>query len=164
MNALALAVAMHVAVASPPCVDLSGRYVAQGEDGRVYARISQSRCTSVSISWKSSLEPEVPPLVHTLPLTREFQADKGWFGASQMQFTAAELQGSTLSFYSRPLSQSPSTPPHLLLRLRQLPDGDLCVTSEDTSARSPAHRSSRLRGHGSTAEDNAAARSEKPCE
>src|SRR5439155_4944542 len=33
------------------CPDLSGRYVKQSEDGRVYISIKQTRCESIEIDW-----------------------------------------------------------------------------------------------------------------
>jgi hypothetical protein len=165
MTALALGFAAYLAAGTAfACTSFSGRYVYQGEDGRVYANISQEGCARISISWESSLEPDESPVLHVLPLNAQPQADRGWFSASEMQFTSAVLQGNALSFYSSPLSDRAHASRRLFLRLQLLQDGDLCVTDEHTCKVSPPSRASLIRGRGAAAEEAAATRSsERAC-
>jgi hypothetical protein len=128
--------------------NLSGRYVIQGEDGRVYVSISQAGCTKVSITWESSLFPNRPPAEHHLALDGEFHDDYFWFqGRRRGEQSAASLKDSALEIRMRRAGDG--------LRLVLLPDGDLCVNGE--------LRASREGTGNRSDEDGAANRSGRGC-
>jgi len=155
--------ALQLAVAPNTCADFSGRYVIQGEDGRVAVHIEQARCERISISWESSLYPTTAPVVHSLALDGAFQSDAAWLGAPGTQRTAATLRGRILELLRLPATGAGDAGSELMLRLELLADGDFCTSNALTSSRSPAMRASRQRGTGKQAEDVAAARSERGC-
>jgi len=126
--------------------DFSGNYVLQGEDGRVYVSISQTDCTRVDITWKSSLFPNETSVKHHLVLDGQFHSDPGWFGIGGVGQSAASLTEATLEITTNPGRYG--------LRLRLLPDGDLCINGES--------RAARLRNRGGE-DDDAAKRSQQGC-
>jgi hypothetical protein len=155
--------ALQLAVAPNTCADFSGRYVIQGEDGRVAVHIEQTRCERISISWESSLYPKTGPVVHSLVLGSRSQPDAEWFGAPGTQRTAATLRGRVLELLRLPATGAGDAGGDLMLRLELLADGDFCTSNALTRSRSPAMRASRQRGTGKEAEDVAAARSARGC-
>ena len=155
--------ALQLAVAPNACVNFSGRYVIQGEDGRVAVHIEQTRCARIAVSWESSMYPNARPLVHSLALGGAFQRDAGWFGARESQRTAATLRARTLELFRLPVTARQNASRELMLRLELLADGDLCVSSARTSSISPAKRAGRQRDEGEGAADAVARRSEEGC-
>ncbi|HEY5062458.1 MAG TPA: hypothetical protein VII52_13035, partial [Gemmatimonadaceae bacterium] len=54
---------------TPPkarCPDLSGRYVMQAEDNRVYMTLTQKRCERITIAWKNVEQRATSTTVHTI--------------------------------------------------------------------------------------------------
>lgn len=155
--------ALQLLVQQPQCIDFSGTYVIQGEDGRVVVMIQQTGCARIAISWESSLYPHTPPVVHSLALGGTLQPDQAWFGQKGMQRTAAILLSNRLELYQSPLAESRDAPRSLMLRLERLPEGDLCVSDSRTNSVSPALRASLQRVAGKNGQDEAAIRSSAGC-
>lgn len=106
--------ALQLLVQQPQCIDFSGTYVIQGEDGRVVVMIQQTGCARIAISWESSLYPHTPPVVHSLALGGTLQPDQAWFGQKGMQRTAAILLSNRLELYQSPLAESRDAPRSLI--------------------------------------------------
>jgi hypothetical protein len=143
------------------CPDLTGRYVIQGEDGRVYLTIEQKRCAVVSIEWTTSYLSNKPRRsTHTLSLDGAFHRDRGWFGASEDQLTSAQFRGSALELVAKPLDDRSGARRGWRMRLELLPNRDLCSShQQDGYDRWSASIAGRMSGSGRQAEEAAAARS-----
>jgi hypothetical protein len=135
------------------CADLSGRYVASGEDNGVYVSIVQTRCERIAITWDTSLPPARVPF--RLVLDGRFHpTNHGLFGFHQI---ATSLNDTTLKIVM--VGQSPGdTENPYTLRLTLLADGDLCVT--DGTGSQPYNRFGRQHGQD---RDAAARRSLRGC-
>src|SRR5216684_4461865 len=71
---LALVLAMSFLSPVGACADLSGRYVHQGEDNRVYVSIVQTGCERIAITWDTSLPPARVPFPLVLDESRRHSA------------------------------------------------------------------------------------------
>jgi hypothetical protein len=70
-----IGIVANLRASADSCPDLSGRYVLQGEDGRVLVTIRQDRCGKVTIKWGDD------DVEHGLRLDGTFRRDIAWFGA-----------------------------------------------------------------------------------
>jgi hypothetical protein len=152
------------------CPDLGGRYVLQGEDGRVLVTIRQDRCAKVTIKWGDG------DVEHGLRLDGTFRRDIAWFDARDKtghrayQLTSAEFRDGILWLSRKPDASDPDGGlwgNTWIVKLARLADGDVCFTmNHPNQPRYPGgHPDSvdklgRLRGRTRAAEDQAAARSE----
>ena len=107
-----------------PCVDLSGRYVLQGEDGQVFVTIDQTECQRIAIDWGGSVEHQLKSDKHDLALDGEFHDDADWFGEQGRQSTSATFVGWGIQLVGKPTSTADTFVwKH---NLDPLPNGDLC--------------------------------------
>jgi hypothetical protein len=96
---LALAVAC---LAAPPCPDLSGTYVRQGEDGQVHISIQQHGCDRIRIRRNTNyLGATINVEEHLLKLNGSEQRDSAWFGGSEPYRTSAKFVGSELQVHAK---------------------------------------------------------------
>lgn len=153
-------------ISSPPrgCPDLSGDYVIQGEDGRVYVSIVQTRCSRIRIGWNYGAFRSGRDSTHFLSLDGEFHRDTGWFGSRQPQRTSARLFANRLEIISQPTRPDNATGfigKHIL---QVLSNGDLCTRLLNPNGSSQsAMLASRVKASGSRGEAEAARRSEEGC-
>ena len=146
--------------AQAACPDLTGRYVMQYEDGRMYVTIAQVRCESLQIDTRSQYLHE--PVVigrHKLRLDGEFRADTGWNGSTSKQLTATKLRDGILEIDTKPAKPDDSRALSWQVQYRRLDDGDLCQVTKDGFDR--RRRAALIRGTSADAEAIAAARSEQ---
>jgi hypothetical protein len=164
MLVLAFVLLLQQSSASPAgCKDLSGHYVIQGEDGRVYITLAQTRCTRIAMDWKSSSYAHESRWRHVLMLDGRSHLEAEWYGSGR-QLTSAQLRSGKLDIVVRP-PKSVDTTTFLWKRvLELLPNGDICVRFLDSPKWSwIAMRAGRQRGTGRAGEDEAVRRSEKGC-
>lgn len=148
--------------AQSACPDLTGRYVMQYQDGRVYVTISQVRCESMQIDTRSQYQYE--PVVigrHKLRLDGEFRQDTGWNGSTSKQLTATKLRDGVLEIVTKPAKPDDPRAITWQVQFRKLDDGDLCQVTKDVFDR--RRRAALIRGTSADAEAIAAARSETGC-
>ena len=148
--------------AQAACPDLSGRYVMQYEDGRVYVTIAQSRCEAMQLDTRSQYLHE-PVVVgrHKLRLDGEFREDTGWNGSTSKQLTATNLRNGVLEIVTKPAKPDDARAITWQVQFRKLDDGDLCQVTKDVFDR--RRRAALIRGTSADAEAIAAARSETVC-
>lgn len=149
--------------AQAACPDLSGRYVMQYEDGRVYVTIAQTRCESIQIDTRSRyLQEPVVTGRHKLRLDGEFRQDTGWNGSTAKQLTSAQFKDSLLEIVTKPAKPDDKQGISWQVQFRKLDDGDVCQLTRDVFDR--RRRAALIRGTTVEAENVAAARSEQqPC-
>jgi len=148
--------------AQAACPDLTGRYVMQYEDGRMYVTIAQVRCESLQIDTRSQYLHE--PVVigrHKLRLDGEFREDTGWNGSTSKQLTATKLRDGILEIVTKPAKPDDSRGISWQVQYRRLDDGDLCQVTKDVFDR--RRRAALIKGTSADAEAIAAARSEQGC-
>jgi len=148
--------------AQAACPDLTGRYVMQYEDGRVYVTIAQVRCESMQIDTRSQYLHE--PVVigrHKLRLDGEFRADTGWNGSTSKQLTSTKLRDGMLEIVTKPAKPDDPRAISWQVQFRKLDDGDLCQVTKDVFDR--RRRAALIKGTSADAEAIAAARSEQGC-
>lgn len=106
--------------AATVCPDLSGRYVIQGEDGRVFVVIRQTRCASARIEWRAvSFSGEIRT-THTYVLDdKRRTVGRPWDDGKGL--SRATFSGDTLVIVAGSARAS----------LQLLSNGDLCVGSKD---------------------------------
>ncbi|MEO8661895.1 MAG: hypothetical protein ABI693_25740 [Bryobacteraceae bacterium] len=78
------------------CLDLSGNYVIQGEDGRVHISITQHQCDRITIVRKSTYLGKLTTERHTLTLDGVNRKDTPWFGSREQGRTSARFVGAEL--------------------------------------------------------------------
>jgi hypothetical protein len=162
----AVLVAITVEGGSPSaqarCPDLTGRYVMQYEDGRLYVTIAQVRCESMQLDTSSQYLHE-PVVVgrHKLRLDGEFHEDTGWNGSTGKQLTSTKLRDGILEIVTRPAKPDEGRGISWQVQYRKLDDGDLCQVTKDVFDR--RRRAALIRGTSADAEAIAAARSEQGC-
>ena len=148
--------------AQSACPNLTGRYVMQYQDGRVYVTISQVRCESMQIDTRSQYQYE--PVVigrHKLRLDGEFRQDTGWNGSTSKQLTATKLKDGVLEIVTKPAKPDDPRAITWQVQFRKLDDGDLCQITKDVFDR--RRRAALIKGTSADAEAIAAARSEQGC-
>jgi hypothetical protein len=145
------------------CPDLSGRYVIQGEDGRVYVSIKQTRCERIEIEWLIHSYPETSRTTHLLVLDGKFRADTGWFGGGK-QLTSAQFRSNVLEIVARPATAKDTAAFEWKQSFEVLPNKDLCTKFLDPHMESwSARRAGRQKSNDRAGEDEAARRSEERC-
>jgi hypothetical protein len=115
----------HVASASAQCPNLSGNYVAVGEDGQVQTTIHQQRCNRVDIVIKSKYLGIITSETHALKLDGKDQKDSPWFGSVEQYRTSAKFVGSELLVTARTTDGSILTLSYTLTPARDLLEKDL---------------------------------------
>ena len=146
------------------CPDLSGRYVTQYEDGRIYVVIRQTRCERIAIEWESSLYPNKPPRIHAIPLDGKFHPDSGWFGERGKQLTSAQFKSKLLYVAAKRLTPKVDAGSGWEQSFELLPDKDLCTKFFDPgTSSSSVRRASRQTTNNRAGEDEPARWSQDPC-
>ncbi len=85
----------------PPCPNLSGNYVAQGEDGQVHIAITQHECDRIEIIRKSNYLGTMTSETHSLMLDGKERKDSPWLGGAEQDTTSARFIGSQLQVTTR---------------------------------------------------------------
>lgn len=111
---------MHSATANPLCPNLSGNYVAYGEDGAVHIAIHQRGCNHIEIVSKTNYLGTVTSEMHTLKLDGKDQKDLPWFGSVEQYTTSARFVGPELQVKARTTSGSILTMIYLMTPARDL--------------------------------------------
>jgi hypothetical protein len=143
------------------CPDLSGKYVIQGEDGRVHITIVQTHCKRVAIEWNNNPTADSK---HTLPLDGRFRVDSGWFGFRERLLTAAQMHPDGLEIIAKPASSADTSVFLWKHMLELLPNGDLCARLLDSRGKPASPMlAARRKSSGRTGETEAARRSERGC-
>jgi len=96
-------------VATPKCLDVSGKYIFQGEDGQVHISILQERCDRVTIRRDSGYLGKITSEEHVLKLDGTVQDDASWLGSTDRYQTSAKFNDSTLQFEARTTTGSTLT-------------------------------------------------------
>ncbi len=155
----------QTSIPRPACPILSGDYVIQGEDGRVYVNIIQTGCKRIAIVWKNAAHAnDRSPSRHKLLLDGRFHRDAGWFGSRDPVLTSAQIRSGSLEIVSKP-TNSVGTKAFLWKHVFEpLPGGDICArflaAGQDSWSASLA---ARRKTNGRAGENDAARRSEKGC-
>ena len=124
--------ATHQVTAGSQCPNLSGHYLAQGEDGQVHILIDQHNCDRIKIVMNNYYLGTKTSEIHTLKLDGNEQTDSPWFGSSGQNRTSAKFVGSQLQVRSRPARGMTIT---LIYSLT--PGRDLLEGSPDDGGESP---------------------------
>ena len=106
--------------ATPKCLDVSGKYVIQGEDGQVHISILQERCDRATIRRDSGYLGKITSEEHVLKLDGTVQEDSPWLGSTDRYETSAKFNNSALQIEARTGKGSTLTMIYSLT-----PDGDL---------------------------------------
>jgi hypothetical protein len=153
-----------VQVASNPqiaCPNLAGRYVIQGEDGRVYITIVQTHCNRIAIEWNNN---PTANSKHILALDGRFRVDSGWFGFRERLLTSAQMRPDGLEIIATPARSADTSVFRWKHVLELLPNGDLCARLFDSRGKPAAPMlAARRKTSGRVGETEAARRSEKGC-
>jgi len=150
------------ASAQAGCPDLTGRYVMQYENGRVYITAAQVRCESLQLDIRSQyLYEPVVAARHKLRLDGEFREDTGWNGSTSKQLTSTKLRNGVLEIVTKPAKPDDPRGISWQVQYRKLDDGDLCQITKDAFDR--RRRAALIRGTSADAEALASARSEQGC-
>jgi hypothetical protein len=145
------------------CPNLSGRYVIQWEDGRVYPIIAQTRCDRIKIDWVVSSYMGTSRTTHVLPLDGKFHVDSGWFGEREKRLTSAQFRSGVLEIVSKSEQSKGAAAFAWKMSFELLPDKDLCKKFFDSSGVPSVRRAARQKGKDQAGEDEAAQRSEENC-
>ena len=140
------------------CPDLSGRYVKQGEDGRVYISIKQTRCETIEIEWVAGSYGHTSGGTHVLHLDGKFHEDTSWFGGTGKQLTSATFRSKILELIARPEKAADASAFPWKLAFELLPNGDICERFLDSHG-SSSSVAGRQGSSDPPAEDEAARRS-----
>jgi hypothetical protein len=108
------------ALAGPPCPNLSGNYMIQGEDGQVHIAIEQHGCDRIDIVRKNNYLGEITSETHNLKLDGQERKDSPWFGGSEQYSTSAKFIGSRLQIKARTTGGSTLTMIYSLAPSRDL--------------------------------------------
>jgi len=87
--------------ATPKCVDVSGKYMFQGEDGQVHISILQERCERAIIRRDSGYLGKITSEEHVLKLNGTVQEDSPWLGSADRYETSAKFNLSALQIEAR---------------------------------------------------------------
>jgi hypothetical protein len=151
-------------VAQSTCPDLSGRYVVQGEDGRVLIHIKQTRCQRITIERMIYSYPDISRTTHQLVLDGKFHADTGWFGERAQRLTSAQFRSVRLEIVSQPAKTKDGAGFAWKQSLEMLPNRDLCTRFFDSYTKAwSVSRAGRQKSTDRAGEDDAARRSEEGC-
>jgi hypothetical protein len=106
--------------ATPECLDVSGKYMSQGEDGQVHISILQERCDRATIRRDSGYLGKITSEEHVLKLDGTVQEDSPWLGSTDRYETSAKFNRSALQIEAR------TTAGRTLTMIYSLtPEGDL---------------------------------------
>jgi hypothetical protein len=106
--------------ATPECLDVSGKYMFQGEDGQVHISILQERCDRATIRRDSGYLGKITSEEHVLKLDGTVQEDSPWLGSTDRYETSAKFNRSALQIEAR------TTTGRTLTMIYSLtPEGDL---------------------------------------
>jgi glutamine amidotransferase-like uncharacterized protein len=86
----------EVAVATPECLDVSGKYMYQGSDGQVHISIAQERCDRVTIRRDTGYLGKITSEEHVLKLDGKVHEDSPWLGSTDQYKTSAKFNRSAL--------------------------------------------------------------------
>ena len=147
------------------CPNLSGNYIIQGEDGRVYITIVQTGCKRMTMVWNNVSYANAPsPSRHLLALDGQFHVDAGWFGFRDPVLTSARLRSGKLEIVAKQAHSADSTAFLWKHVIEPLPSGDLCTRFFQPRQRSWSMMlAARRRTSGQAGETEAARRSEQGC-
>jgi hypothetical protein len=153
------------ATSQTKCPDLSGRYIIQGQDGRVYITIRQTRCEKITIEWLILSYGGTSGTTHALTLDGRFHADTGWFGERGKRLTSTQFRSNVLEIVSKP-NETKGDSMIWKQSFEMLPDKDLCIRFFDTSVDATTgswsgSRAGRQKARDRVGEDEAARRSEE---
>ena len=87
--------------ATPKCLDVSGKYMFQGEDGQVHISILQERCDRATIRRDSGYLGKITSEEHVLKLDGTVQEDSPWLGSADRYETSAKFNHSALQIEAR---------------------------------------------------------------
>jgi hypothetical protein len=123
---------------SASCPQLAGRYVVQGEDGRVYITIEQSGCGAATVQYLTFSGVGVDSAVadsilHEYTVDGAYRPDTSWFG-EPAGVTEASWVGDTLRLRSRSRAEG-DTSLAWRISLSPMPNGDLCFDHYDRGSR-----------------------------
>ena len=144
------------------CPDLSGRYVMQSEDNRVYMTLTQMRCARITIAWKIVEQRATSTSVHTIYLNGRFHPGGGLAGessepgASANQVASGRFHGDTLEIVAKPASPTAASRERKQQLIRR-PNKDLCVRDFDRRGRPMPGRLAALQASPTTKSEDAAA-------
>jgi hypothetical protein len=147
------------------CPALSGDYVIQGEDGRVYVDIVQTDCKRIAIVWNNaSYANDGSPSRHRLVLDGQFHMDTGWFGSKEPVLISAAFRASRLEMIAKPTKSLDTTAYSWKHVFEHLANGDICARFLEPGGNSwSAWLAARRKTKGRAGENEAARRSEKGC-
>src|SRR5215467_3067258 len=91
----------EVVAATPECLDVSGKYMIQGEDGQVHISILQERCDRAIIRRDSGYLGKITSEEHVLKLDGTVQDDSAWLGSTGRYETSAKFNDSALQIEAR---------------------------------------------------------------
>lgn len=91
----------EVVAAPSECLDVSGKYMFQGEDGQVHISILQERCDRAIIRRDSGYLGKITSEEHVLKLDGTVQADSPWLGSTDRYQTSAKFNHSALQIEAR---------------------------------------------------------------
>ena len=110
------------------CPDLSGKFVLQGEDGRVLLNIIQTRCDDIRVSRTTTNFAGSFRETHRLKLDGVARADSGWFGFRERNQVRARFEGEVLVLEIK-FQSNPKAVTRYSLRLT--PDRNICSETAD---------------------------------
>ena len=105
--------------ATPKCLDVSGKYMIQGEDGQVHISILQERCDRAIIRRDSGYLGKITSEEHVLKLDGTVQEDSPWLGSTDQYKTSVKFNKSALQIGAR------TTGSTLTMIYSLTPEGDL---------------------------------------
>jgi len=141
------------------CPDLTGIYVQQGEDNRVYTTIQQTNCSSVR-TLRTNRRSQPLRDAPQLPLDGRFHPANVWFGSAS---ASAQFRGNVLEL----VAKNADGTVQWKAALERVSDADLCERFEfvvPSNSWKESGLAGRQVGTGRAAEDAAAARSHNGCE
>ena len=83
------------------CLNLSGDYVIQGEDGDVHIAIEQHQCDRIEIIRRNNYLGTTTSETHKLRIDGQEQEDSPWFGGREQYRTSAKFVGPELQIRTR---------------------------------------------------------------
>jgi hypothetical protein len=87
--------------ATPECLDVSGKYMFLGEEGKVHISIMQERCDRATIRRDSAYLGKITSEEHVLKLDGTVQEDSPWLGSTDRYETSAKFNRSALQIEAR---------------------------------------------------------------
>jgi hypothetical protein len=141
------------------CPDLTGVYVQQGEDNRVYTTVQQTKCSAVR-TLRTNRRLQQLRDAPLLPLDGRFHRANVWFGSESV---SARFRGNVLELVAKNADGTIAWK----AALERARDGDLCERFEfivPSNSWKESGLAGRQIGTDKTAEDAAARRSHNGCD